>query len=103
MKDLTPASFTIGEQITIDNPNDDLPPHVLQVVAVDVLLETEDERRNAFAVTFEGAPMIDSSGEQVVQGSFTVQGGSLDGQDVFVSVNGFGTSIDVFEYEAIFG
>ena len=104
MKDLTPGHFTIGEQITIDNPDDDLEPHVLTVIGVDTLLETEDDRRNAFAVTFTGAAMIDGNGQQVMQGSFTVKGGSLDGEMVFLSVNGHAPNdVEAFEYEAVFG
>ena len=104
MKDLTPGDFTIGEQITIDNPNDDLESHVLTVISVDTLLETEDDHRNAFAVRFSGEAMIDGNGVQVMQGSFKVKGGALDGEEVFVSVNDYmPNDVESFEYEAVFG
>lgn len=104
MKELKPENITVGEQIIIDNPNDDLEPHILTIIAVDTLLETDEDRRNAFAVTFVGAPMIDSAGQQVMQGCFTVQGGALNGEDVFVNVNGHAPNeVEAFEYEAIFG
>jgi hypothetical protein len=104
MKDLKAEDFIAGTQITIDNPHDDLKPNVLTIIAVDTLIVTEDDRRNAFAVTFTGAGMIDSSGQQVMQGVFTVQGGPLDGQDVFFSVNGHAPNdVEAFEYEVVFG
>ena len=106
MKDLSPADFEalVGTQITIDNPHDDLEPHTLTITGVEELMKTDDERRNAFAVYFEGGAMIDSIGEQAMQGSFTIQGSVLDGQELFITINGFAqNSVEDYEYEAIFG
>jgi len=105
MKDLTPKDFEalIGTQVVIDNPDDDLPPHNLTIIAVNELLQTDDERRNPFTVTFAGSKMIDSAGTDVMQGCFTFQGSVLDGENVFVSVNGLAPdSVEDFEYEAVF-
>jgi len=94
----------VGARFTVHPAKDSPEAHSFRMTGVEELLTSNTARRNPFAIYFEGQPIRDAYGDTLQQGVFLFKGQVLDGENVFVSVNGLAAgSTTLYEYEAVFG